>query len=136
MPASLGNNAWLAQNAAEHFLSTAAQITRLMDLADSDRPNERSLARAHQMLVRLNDLHFRVPANDIYADPDRAIRLLWSKDGRNVEIVFPSDETEVPYIYHSDDRQFAVEETQNAESALSWLNWVLNNITPEHLRAA
>jgi len=86
------------------------------------------------MLVRLNDLRFSAPPSDVYADPDCAIRLLWSKEGRNAELVFPSGGTEAPYIYYSDDREYGVEAV-SAESVLNWLNWVLN-ITPEDVRAA
>jgi hypothetical protein len=108
-----------------------------MDLPDLDhRPDEHAHACAHRMLVHLNDLHFNVPPSDIYADPDRAIRLLWSKDERNVEIVFPSGQTEVPYLYHSDDSEYGVEETPYAESVLNWLHWVLNDASREHIRAA
>ena len=135
--ASLGNNAWLDQYASSHFLSSASQITRLMDLPFLDRrPDEHAHAGAHRMLVHLNDLHFNVPASDIYADPDRAIRLLWTQDERNVEVVFPSGQTEVPYLYHSDDSEYGVEETVTAESVLHWLQWVLSNASPEHIRAA
>lgn len=135
---SFGNNAWFYRDAAKYFLSNATQqVTRLMDLPELDhRPDEHAHSCAQRMLVRLNDLHFSVPPSDVYADPDGAIRLLWSKEGRNAELVFPSGETEAPYIYHSDDCEYGVEATLNAESVLSWLNWVLNNIKPEHVRAA
>jgi hypothetical protein len=138
MIAQFANDAWFDQDAAKYFLSIATQqITRLMDLPEPDRrPDEHAHSCAQRMLVRLNDLHFSAPPSDVYADPDCAIRLLWSKDGRNAELVFPSGETEVPYIYHSDDREYGVEDTLNADSVLNWLNWVLNSITPEHVRAA
>ena len=135
---SLVNNARFDRDAAEYFLSNAThQVTRLMDLPEPDnRPDEHAHSCAQRMLVRLKDLHFSIPASDIYADPDGAIRLLWSKEGRNAELVFPSGETAAPYIYHSDDCEYGVESTLNAESVLDWLNWVLYNIRPKHVRAA
>jgi hypothetical protein len=132
------DRAWFDQNAAKSFLSVATQqVTRLMDLPEPDhRPDEHAHSCAQRMLVHLSDLHFNVAPSDVYADPDSAIRLLWSKGGRNAELVFPSSGTEDPYIYHSDDSKYGVEETLNLESVLNWLNWVLNDITPEHVPAA
>jgi hypothetical protein len=129
-------NPWFDQDAVKDFLSIATQqITRLMDLPEPDRrPDEHAHSCAQRMLVRLNDLRFSAPPSDVYADPDCAIRLLWSKEGRNAELVFPSGGTEAPYIYYSDDREYGVEAV-SAESVLNWLNWVLN-ITPEDVRAA
>lgn len=134
----IANNAWIYQDAARYFLSIATQqITHLMELPEPDRrPDEHAHSRAQRMLVRLSDLNFGIAPSDVYTDPDTAIRLLWSKGGRNVELVFPSGEAEPPYVYHSNDREYGVEETPDPQSVLNWLNWVLNDITPEHVRAA
>jgi hypothetical protein len=81
------------------------------------------------MLIRLSDLGFEVSANDVYLDPDRAIRLLWRGDLRSVEMVFPSSSDENPYLYHSDDQAFGVEDNPSAEVLLDWLKWVLKDVS-------
>ena len=116
---------------------TGIAITRLMETADVEfRPSEHACVSAHQMLVHLNDTGFSIPASDVYADPDRAIRILWSKDGRNAELVFPSSDVDKAYIYHSDEREYGVEESPSPGSALAWLTWVFRDFTPERFRAA
>ena len=134
----IASDACISQDAARHFLSIATQqITHLMELPEPDRrPDEHAHSRAQRTVVRLSDLNFGIVPNDVYADPDTAIRLLWSKGGRNVELVFPSGEAELPYVYHSNDREYGVEEIPDPQSVLNWLNWVLNDIAPEHVRAA
>jgi hypothetical protein len=64
----------------------------------------------------------------VYSDPDGAIRLLWTLDDRNVELVFPSIEEEAPYLYHSDQHNFGVEEHPSPEAALKWIIWVIDNV--------
>lgn len=123
------------------LVASGSAVTRLMDLRDdgaSDvgRPSERAHVRAHQMLVGLTNLNFNNAANDVYSDPDGAIRLLWTQGDRNVELVFPSIEGEVPYLYHSDEHTYGVEENPGPEFALKWINWVLYYPLPGNVRAA
>ena len=116
---------------------TGAEINRLMGAADVElRPDERAHVSARQMLVHLNDTGFNIPATDVYVDPDRAIRILWSKDGRNAELVFPSSGADNTYIYHSDEQGYGVEEDPSPRAALTWLTWVFRDFTPERFRAA
>ena len=108
-----------------------------MDAADIEfRPTEPARTWARQMLVDLNATGFNIPATDVYTDPDRAIRILWSKDGRNAELVFPASGVDKVYIYHSDDQEYGVEESPSPESALAWLTWVFQDFTPGRFRAA
>jgi len=120
---------------------SGSAVTRLMDLRDDSvsdvgRPSERAHVRAHQMLVGLTNLNFNIAATDVYSDPDGAIRLLWTRDGRNVELVFPSIEDEAPYLYHSDKHNYGVKENPGPEFALKWINWVLDYSLPGNVRAA
>lgn len=110
--------------------STGVEITRLLGIPGEDcRPDACAHACAHRMLIRLSDLGFEVSANDVYLDPDRAIRLLWRGDLRSVEMVFPSSSDENPYLYHSDDQAFGVEDNPSAEVLLDWLKWVLKDVS-------
>lgn len=117
--------------------TTGIEVSRLMGIADAERrPDDRAFARAHLTLVELSDHGFEIPANDVYADPDRAIRLLWSKDGRSAEMVFPSVDGEAPYLYRSDDHEYAIEENPGVECLLAWLRWVANGANSVPSRAA
>jgi hypothetical protein len=117
--------------------TTAIEVSRLTLVADAERrPDERAAVRAHDTLVRLSDLGFEMPANDVCADPDRAIRLLWNKDGRSAEMVFPSGDDEAPYLYRSAEREYAVEEDPSVECLLGWLRWVSNGPSSIPSRAA
>ena len=78
------------------------------------------------MLVRLADLGLNVPADDVYSDPDRAIRLLWNRHDRNVELVFPP--TEGPYLYHSDEHEYQAEENPNPESVFNSIRRILGDV--------
>ena len=123
------------------LIESGSAVTRLMDLHDDDvtdsrRPGDRAHVRAHSMLVGLKDLNLNIPASDVYLDPDGAIRLLWTQDYRNVELVFPSIEDEAPYLYHSDENNYGVEERPSPEGALKWILWVLDNLLPGHTCAA
>ena len=123
------------------LIESGSAVTRLMDLDDhslSDirRPSDRAHVRAHQMLVDLANLEFSIVATDVYSDPDGAIRLLWARDDRTVELVFPSIESEAPYLYHSDARNYGVEENPSADYVWKWLNWVINSVLPGHVSAA
>lgn len=127
------------RNPARNFLleTTGTEITRLMDLPYEDRrPDNRAHVLAHQMIIKLVDLRFNVPASDVYSDPDKAIRLLWNRGDRTVELVFPSDETEAPYLYRSDQQDYHAEENPTPESILKWLHWVLGDLSPGGIRAA
>jgi hypothetical protein len=79
------------------------------------------------MIVSLTDLRFALPASDVYSDPDKAIRLLWNRSDRTVELVFPSSETEAPYLYRSDQQQYHIEANPTAQSAKDWLGWVFRD---------
>lgn len=114
---------------------TVLGVTRLMDLPEIARPNEGSHLRAHQMLTKLHARGFNTPANDVYADPDRAIRLLWSSGPRNVEVVFPPVSSEAPYLYHSCEHSYGIEENPTTDCALQWLGWVFKVSAPDQ-RAA
>lgn len=123
------------------LIESGSAVNRLMDLDDhgtSDirRPSDRAQVRAHRMLVDLANLEFTTVASDVYSDPDGAIRLLWARDDRTVELVFPSIESEAPYLYHSDARNYGVEENPSADCAWKWLNWVINAVLPGHVNAA
>jgi hypothetical protein len=108
-----------------------------MIVADPERrPDERAYTLAHLTLVQLSDLGFEIPASDVYADPDRAIRLLWNRGGRSVEMVFPSTAGEPSYLYRSDAREYAVEESPSPESLLAWLQWAVNEANSKHPHAA
>jgi len=120
---------------------TGSAVTRLMDPPDdgasgSVRPAERAHVQTHQMLVSLKGLNFHVAATDVYSDPDGAIRLLWAREGRNVELVFPSIQDEAPYLYHSGDDNYGIEERPSPECALIWINWALDNRSPKRVQAA
>jgi hypothetical protein len=106
------------------------------DVSDNSRPGDRAHVRAHSMLVGLTHLDFNIPATDVYSDLDGSIRLLWARDDRNVELVFPSIKEETTYLYHSDASNYGVEEHPSPELALKWINWVLDNILPGHACAA
>jgi hypothetical protein len=108
-----------------------------MEAADVDaRPSEHARVSAQQMLVHLNMKGFNIPASDVYSDSDLAIRILWSNDGRNAELVFPSSVDDKAYIYHSDEREYGVEEAPSPQPAIAWLTWVFRDFTPERFRAA
>jgi hypothetical protein len=123
------------------LIESGAAVTRLVDPRDDPGPDTtRPAGRAHElarrMLVDLGNLNFNIPATDVYSDPDGAIRLLWTREDRNVELVLPSIENEAPYLYHSDEHNYGVEEHPSPECALKWINWVLDNESPGHVRAA
>lgn len=127
------------RNPASRFLveTTGTEITRLMDLPVEDRrPGNRAHVLAHRMIVKLVGLGFDVPACDVYSDSDKAIRLLWSRGERNVELVFPSAESESPYLYRSDERDYHVEQDPTPECILRWLHWALGNLSTGGIRAA
>ncbi len=122
------------------LIETGSAVTHLMDLRDGvdgvDLPSDRAHVRAHQMLADLTYLNLNTAATDVYSDPDGAIRLLWSRDDRSVELVFPSIVDEAPYLYHSDEHIFGVEERPSPQCALEWIHWVLDDVLPRHVRAA
>lgn len=136
------NLRWLQLRGENRLLiESGSAVTRLMDLGDDSmsdirRPSDRAHVRAHQMLVDLANLEFSIVATDVYSDPDGAIRLLWARDDRTVELVFPSIESEAPYLYHSDERNYGAEENPSADYAWKWLNWVINAVLPGHVNAA
>jgi hypothetical protein len=116
---------------------TSVELSRLMVVADAERrPDERAFARAHVTLVELSDRGFGIPASDVYVDPDRAIRLLWNRDGRSAEMVFPSVDDEAPYLYRSSEREYSVEDDPGVECLLGWLRWVANGPDSAPSRAA
>ena len=109
---------------------TGAEITRLMESPDADRhPDERAHVLAQRMLVQLSDRDVHIAASDVSVDPDRAIRLLWSKAGKNVELVFDSSPAEMPYLYHSDQVDFGVDEDPDTETVIRWLDWLLTKLS-------
>jgi hypothetical protein len=105
-------------------------------VSDGARPGGRAQVAAHQMLLGLASLNFSIAATDVHADPDGAIRLLWTRDDRSVELVFPTIEDEASYLYHSDEHNYGVEENPSPERALKWINWVLNDVLPGRICAA
>ena len=115
------------------LVESGAAVTRLMDIrdggSDSARPGGWAQVAAHQMLLGLASLNFSIAATDVYSDPDGAIRLFWTRDDRSVELVFPLIE-EAPYLYHSDEHNYGVEENPSPERVLKWINWVLNDVLP------
>lgn len=108
------------------IVKTGAEITHLFELSNEEiRPDSLAHVRAHSAILKLVDLGFEEPANDVYSDPDGAIRLLWNSAERSVELVFPSFESELPYLYRSTHDEYKIEENPTPECSLNWLRWVL-----------
>jgi len=134
-----GYGSQLTRYVKKRFLleTTGTEIMRLMDLPYEDRrPDNLAHILAHRMIVKLADLGFNMPASDVYSDPDKAIRVLWNRDDRTVELVFPSAENEAPYLYRSDEGEYQVEDNPTPESILKWIHWVLDKLSPGGIRAA
>ncbi len=93
------------------LLKTSTEVVQLMASTNPERrPASSALAEAQLTILGLYGLGFEIPAADVYTDPDKAIRLLWTRADRSVELVFPSNEDELPYLYRSEQEECGIEE--------------------------
>jgi hypothetical protein len=73
------------------------------------RPSESALTGAAGVTLRMLQTASAVPMpTDISTDLDGDIRILWSKDGRSLELVCPFEPDRRPYIYYSTAHEYAI----------------------------
>jgi hypothetical protein len=111
-------------------------LATVNDLAFQIEEDEYGLVRpsyhAHRHCMRLllamaKSSEFIRPS-DIGTDRNGAIRITWTKEGRETELVCPSEDTESPYVYYSSEDSYATEPNITPEGLLSRIRWAKDGI--------
>lgn len=91
-------------------------------IGSSDSAKRSAVDIAYRMLRSGADL---TTPDDVSVDRDGAIRILWEKENRALELVCPYEPSRRPYIFYSDDvdRRIAYDlSISRLNRLLSWLN--------------
>jgi hypothetical protein len=68
----------------------------------------------------------RMPS-DISCDRNADIRIAWTRDAKEIELVCPSPEGELPYVYHSSPEGYGTDEEIGIDRLSHWLQWVFSD---------
>ena len=106
-----------------------SEITNLTFEVEQDeyglvRPSYHAYKHCMKLILGLARKGEFTRPSDISTDPNGAIRVTWTHEGREAELVCPSDEDESPYIYHSFLDEYGNEEA-SPEALLSRIGWTV-----------
>lgn len=108
------------------------EINNLAFLEESDefgllRPSYHALRICIKTILDLVvDDELQRPS-DISTDRNGDIRIAWAVDGREAELVFPSDERERPYLYYSSPSSYGIEADLSSPTISRRINWALQS---------
>lgn len=94
--------------------SIQRQLDALKAMPEADdlgriRPSPHGIRTSNELLFRMAQLETRIEAPaDVCTDHDGAIRIVWEKDERTVELVVPFEATGRPYIYFAEGPQYRI----------------------------
>lgn len=101
--ASFGYSATLRQ------LGTLAKAVPETDELGRARPSERAIHVASDVAFRmLRSAAGMQPPSDVSIDRDGDIRIVWENGDRTLELVCPYEPSQRPYIFYSDDNEYAI----------------------------
>ncbi len=107
------------------------QLDALRNAPEADefgrvRPSDSAISTATRVTFSMVQAGHDMPmVEDVATDSDGAIRILWTKDNRALELVCPFQPSQRPYWYYSDSRDYRIEYEQSPEvlqRLVAWLN--------------
>ena len=108
------------------------QINELLYRVEADelglvRPSVSAFRQCQQIILALARAGELVPPTDIGTDPAGAIRISWASDERESELIFPFEETEVPYLYYSSPDDYGIERRITSDAIAQRIGWAFGN---------
>jgi hypothetical protein len=106
-------------------------LSTVNDLAFQVEEDEYGLVRpsyhAHRYCMRIllamaQSSEFIKPS-DIGTDRNGAIRIAWTREGREAELVCPSEDAELPYVYYSSKDSYGTDTEITPEVLISRIRW-------------
>ena len=112
-----------------------AAIVKLVSLLSRDEKDEFGLVRPSLnafkdclgILLELARVNGTEQPMEIGTDRDGAIRVSWTSDQRECELVFPFDETEAPYLYYSSPDDYGIERDLSPPAVKRRIQWAVGN---------
>ena len=87
------------------------------------RPSYHAHRQCLRVLLALAQKSEFIKPSEIGTDRNGDIRISWAGEGREIELVCPSEEAESPYIYFSSAETYGTETDISADGLLSKIRW-------------
>lgn len=119
-----------AVSTASELAEVLAQINDLAFEQERDdlgllRPSYRALTVCMKVMLDLARDGQLLRPSDIGIDRNGDIRISWAADGRETELVFPSDDQQEPYLYYSTPDSYGTETELSPPSVSKRIHWAL-----------
>lgn len=88
------------------------------------QPSLKGLRDCFRVILELSEEGTLRRPTDTSVDVNGDLRLTWSYDGREVDLVFPFEESEPSYLYFSDDDTYGTEVDISSASISRQLRWI------------
>jgi len=126
-----------SEEAIESSVTTAAElaeiVTDINSLAfqvEADdyglvRPSYHAFKHCLKWILMLAQRGGLIKPSSITTDPNGAIRIVWESDDREAELVCPSEEDEMPYIYSSSSDEYKTDGDFGPEALMRKIRWAI-----------
>ena len=91
------------------------------------RPSLHAYKHCMRILLSLALESGLVRPSDIGCDRNGAIRISWAADHREAELICPSEETEMPYLYYSSSEAYGGESELTPDVLLRRIRWAVGS---------
>jgi hypothetical protein len=115
---------------ATELAEVLAEINNLAFQVEEDeyglvRPSYHAFKHCLRLVLTLAQRGVLAKPSSISTDPNGAIRIVWTSDDREAELVCPSEEGEAPYIYSSSSEKYEIEGDSGPEALMRKIRWAI-----------
>ena len=87
------------------------------------RPSYHAHRHCMRILLAMAQSGEFIKPSDIGTDRNGAIRIAWTHEGREAELVCPSEEAELPYVYYSSEDSYGTDTEITPVGLISRIRW-------------
>ena len=87
------------------------------------RPSYHAHRHCMRILLAMAQSSEFIKPSDIGTDRNGAIRIAWTHEGREAELVCPSEEAELPYVYYSSEDSYGTDTGITPAGLISRIRW-------------
>lgn len=130
---------WNEDDFDETSIATASELAEVLDeinnLAfqdDSDefgllRPSYQALATCVKTMLAFVREGEPLRPSDISTDRNGDIRIAWTTEDKEAELIFPSNMSEAPYMYYSSPNSYGTVADISPQTISKWVRWAIRS---------
>ena len=126
------------ESIVENDITTAEELSGILteinnfafDIEEDEfgiiRPSYHAQKHCIRIMLELANQGRLLRPSDISTDHNGAIRISWTSEGRETELICPSEEKQQPYIYFSTSDSFGTESDLTTDKIVRRIQWALD----------